>query len=113
MNIPILYIEATNWELGDLDGYTQTDNPAIPGGSTWHDPKEDNEAVLTNAFGQERIDLGHVLGDAENQLAPVRQRLFADIEGVAEQFQFCLDGRGQAGVLLEIVAEKELQGQFA
>ena len=56
LNIPILYIEATNWELGDLDGYTQTDNPAIPGGSTWHDPKEDNEAVLTNAFGQERID---------------------------------------------------------
>ncbi|MFO2461995.1 autotransporter domain-containing protein [Pseudomonas sp. 15FMM2] len=56
LNIPILYIEATNWELGDLDGYTQTDNPAIPGGSTWHDPTEDNKAVLTNAFGQERID---------------------------------------------------------
>ena len=56
LNIPVLYVEATNWELGDLDGYTQTDNPAIPGGSTWHDPKKDNEAVLTNAFGQERID---------------------------------------------------------
>ncbi|MFA7941142.1 autotransporter domain-containing protein [Pseudomonas brenneri] len=56
LNIPILYIEATNWELGDLDGYTQTDNPAIPGGSTWHDPNEDNKTVLTNAFGQERID---------------------------------------------------------
>ncbi|MDF3159741.1 autotransporter domain-containing protein [Pseudomonas proteolytica] len=56
LNIPILYIEATNWELGDLDGYTQTDNPAIPGGSTWHDPNEDNKSVLTNAFGQERID---------------------------------------------------------
>lgn len=56
LNIPILYIEATNWELGALDGYTQTSNPAIPGGSTWHDPAEDNEQVLTNAFGQERID---------------------------------------------------------
>ncbi|AZE20127.1 Alkaline phosphatase isozyme conversion protein [Pseudomonas chlororaphis subsp. aureofaciens] len=56
LNIPILYIEATNWEIGDLDGYTQTTNPAIPGGSTWHDPAEDNKAVLTNAFGQERID---------------------------------------------------------
>ncbi|WP_339425970.1 autotransporter domain-containing protein [Pseudomonas proteolytica] len=56
LNIPILYIEATNWELGNLDGYTQTDNPAIPGGSTWHDPNEDNKSVLTNAFGQERID---------------------------------------------------------
>lgn len=56
LNIPVLYVEATNWELGDLDGYTQTSNPAIAGGSTWHDPKKDNEAVLTNAFGQERID---------------------------------------------------------
>ncbi|WP_219269899.1 autotransporter domain-containing protein [Pseudomonas sp. Xaverov 259] len=56
LKIPILYIEATNWELGDLDGYTQTNNPKIPGGSTWHDPAEDNKTVLTNAFGQERID---------------------------------------------------------
>ncbi|MDR0277803.1 MAG: autotransporter domain-containing protein [Paucimonas sp.] len=56
LNVPVLFIEATNWELGDLDGYEQTDNPAIPGGSTWHDPAEDNETVLTNAFGQERID---------------------------------------------------------
>ncbi|KRA13572.1 autotransporter domain-containing protein [Pseudomonas sp. Root569] len=56
LNIPILYVEATNWELGDLDGYTQTDNPKIPGGSTWHDPNEDNKAVLTDAFGQARIE---------------------------------------------------------
>ncbi|AZE63938.1 MULTISPECIES: autotransporter domain-containing protein [Pseudomonas fluorescens group] len=56
LNIPILYVEATNWELGDLDGYTQTDNPKIPGGSTWHDPNEDNKAVLTDAFGQAHID---------------------------------------------------------
>lgn len=56
LNVPVLFIEATNWELGDLDGYEQTDNPAIPGGSTWHDPAEDNETVLTGAFGQERID---------------------------------------------------------
>ncbi|MEE1920680.1 autotransporter domain-containing protein [Pseudomonas sp. 148P] len=56
LGVPVLFIEATNWELGDLDGYEQTDNPAIPGGSTWHDPAEDNETVLTNAFGQERID---------------------------------------------------------
>lgn len=56
LKIPILYIEATHWELGDLDGYTQTNNPKIPGGSTWHDPAEDNKAVLTDAFGQARID---------------------------------------------------------
>ncbi|MGE8391784.1 autotransporter domain-containing protein [Pseudomonas sp. BIGb0427] len=56
LNVPVLFIEATNWELGELDGYEQTDNPAIPGGSTWHDPAEDNQQVLTNAFGQQRID---------------------------------------------------------
>jgi len=56
LNVPVLFIEATNWELGELDGYEQTDNPAIPGGSTWHDPAEDNQQVLTTAFGQERID---------------------------------------------------------
>ena len=56
LNVPVLFIEATNWELGDLDGYEQTDNPAIPGGSTWHDPAEDNQTVLTNAFGEERIE---------------------------------------------------------
>jgi len=56
LGIPVLFIESTNWDLGDLDGYTQTDNPAIPGGSTWHDPNEDNETVLTGAFGEERIE---------------------------------------------------------
>jgi len=56
LNVPVLFIEATNWELGDLDGYVQTDNPAIPGGATWHNPTLDNEQVLTGAFGQERID---------------------------------------------------------
>lgn len=56
LNVPVLFIEATNWELGELDGYEQTDNPAIPGGATWHNPALDNEQVLTGAFGQERID---------------------------------------------------------
>ncbi|MHC6225028.1 autotransporter outer membrane beta-barrel domain-containing protein [Pseudomonas sp. X10] len=56
LNVPVLFIEATNWELGDLDGYQQTDNPAIPGGSTWHDPALDNQEVLTDALGQARID---------------------------------------------------------
>ncbi|MBF0657877.1 autotransporter domain-containing protein [Psychrobacter sp. NG25] len=48
--------EATNWGLGpDYDGYTQTENPDIPGGYTWHNPALDNEEVLTAAFGEERI----------------------------------------------------------
>ena len=54
--IPILWLEATNWDLGDLDGYTQTDNPLIPGGSTWHDPTEDNWDFLLAALGPERFE---------------------------------------------------------
>ncbi|MDG0795484.1 autotransporter domain-containing protein [Pectobacterium punjabense] len=55
-DIPVLYMEATNWDIGDRDGYEQTTNPAVPGGATWHDPTVDNEAFLTSVLGQERID---------------------------------------------------------
>lgn len=54
-DIPLLWLEATNWQIGDLDGYTQTDNPAIPGGSTWHDPTEDDWEFLLAALGPERF----------------------------------------------------------
>lgn len=54
--MPVVGFEATNWALGpDYDGYTQTENPNIPGGYTWHNPELDNEDVLTAAFGEERI----------------------------------------------------------
>nr|WP_083640021.1 autotransporter domain-containing protein [Pseudomonas sp. PA15(2017)] len=55
LNIPVLFVEATNWDIGDLDGYQQTTNPAIPGGATWHDPALDNQTVLVDALGAERI----------------------------------------------------------
>lgn len=55
LGIPVLFVEATNWDIGDLDGYEQTTNPAIPGGATWHNPALDNETVLVGAFGAERI----------------------------------------------------------
>ncbi|MEI7206997.1 autotransporter domain-containing protein [Pectobacterium carotovorum] len=55
-DIPVLYMEATNWDIGDQDGYEQTTNPAVPGGATWHNPTVDNEAFLTSVLGQERID---------------------------------------------------------
>lgn len=54
--MPVVGFEATNWSLGpDYDGYTQTDNPNIPDGYTWHKPELDNEEVLTSIFGAERI----------------------------------------------------------
>ena len=52
----VVGFESTNWELGDdLDGYTQTDNPKIEDGYTWHDPSKDNEKYLTEAFGKDHI----------------------------------------------------------
>lgn len=34
--IPILYFEATNWNLGKHDGYTQTSHPEVKNGEFWH-----------------------------------------------------------------------------
>lgn len=54
--MPVVGFEATDWEGGeDKDGYTQTSNPAIPDGYTWHNPELDNEKVLTEVFGKEHI----------------------------------------------------------
>lgn len=55
--IPVVAFEATNWRLGpEYDGYIQTSNPNISGGATWHEPAEDNKTVLTNVFGENRIN---------------------------------------------------------
>jgi alkaline phosphatase isozyme conversion protein len=43
--IPIGYLEATNWELGDLDGYTQT----VKHGGIWH-TKNDTLEFLEREF---------------------------------------------------------------
>ncbi len=36
LGIPHAYLESTNWEIGELDGYTQTDNH----GEIWHTEKD-------------------------------------------------------------------------
>ncbi|WP_042454036.1 M20/M25/M40 family metallo-hydrolase [Neobacillus dielmonensis] len=43
--IPIGYLEATNWEIGDQDGYTQT----VKHGEIWH-TENDNLAFLEKEF---------------------------------------------------------------
>jgi alkaline phosphatase isozyme conversion protein len=43
--IPYCYFEATNWEIGDLDGYTQT----VKHGEIWHTPN-DNLAFIEKEF---------------------------------------------------------------
>lgn len=49
-SLPVLAVEATNWDIGDLDGYTQTSNPNVPGGATWHDPATDNREFINTVF---------------------------------------------------------------
>jgi alkaline phosphatase isozyme conversion protein len=46
--IPYAYFEATNWELGDLDGYTQT----VKDGEIWHTPKDTLEYIESNYPGR-------------------------------------------------------------
>ena len=41
--IPIVAFESTNWEIGDLDGYEQTEQY----GSYWHTPNDTLEQILT------------------------------------------------------------------
>ncbi len=55
LGVPTVFTEATDWDLPPYDGYTQTSDPDIPGGETWHNPALDNETVLTTAFG-DRIE---------------------------------------------------------
>ncbi|MEA5465238.1 M28 family peptidase [Leptothoe sp. PORK10 BA2] len=50
MIMPVLAAEATNWDIGEKDGYTQTANPLVPGGATWHDPATDNLAFINAVF---------------------------------------------------------------
>lgn len=48
-NIPVLAVEATNWSLGDKDGYQQRAiSPQFPQGVTWHRPQYDNLQYLEN-----------------------------------------------------------------
>lgn len=47
--IPVLAVEATNWSLGDKDGYQQRAvSPQFPQGVTWHRPQYDNLQYLEN-----------------------------------------------------------------
>jgi Zn-dependent M28 family amino/carboxypeptidase len=46
LGIPFGYFEATNWALGDKDGYTQTEKH----GAIWHDPQKDNLSFIQAEF---------------------------------------------------------------
>lgn len=55
--IPVVNLEATNWELGDLDGYQQTEvSEAFPDGYSWHLVDIDNRAHLEANLPPGRVD---------------------------------------------------------
>jgi alkaline phosphatase isozyme conversion protein len=55
--IPVVNLEATNWELGDKDGYQQTSvSDAFPYGYSWHLAHIDNRAHLEASLPPGRVD---------------------------------------------------------
>jgi alkaline phosphatase isozyme conversion protein len=55
--IPVVNLEATNWELGDKDGYQQTSkSKAFPTGYSWHLGDIDNRAHLEASLPAGRVD---------------------------------------------------------
>ena len=58
--IPVVNLEATNWELGDKDGYQQTEiSEAFPYGYSWHLAHIDNRAHLEASLPPARVDERH------------------------------------------------------
>jgi alkaline phosphatase isozyme conversion protein len=55
--IPVVNLEATNWELGDKDGYQQTSvSEAFPRGYSWHLVDIDNRAHLEANLPEGRVE---------------------------------------------------------
>ncbi|WP_231566324.1 MULTISPECIES: aminopeptidase [unclassified Serratia (in: enterobacteria)] len=72
--MPILAVEATNWSLGDKDGYQQTAvSPQFTQGVTWHRPQYDNlqylESNLPGRIDQRSHDIVQILLPLIKELA--------------------------------------------
>lgn len=66
--IPIGYFEATNWEVGDLDGYTQT----VKHGAIWHTEKDTLDFLEQEFPGRTEAHL--------NQFTRILTELLTDIK---------------------------------
>jgi len=74
--IPVVNLEATNWELGDKDGYQQTSkSKAFPTGYSWHLVDIDNRAHLEASLPAGRVD--ERTRDAIRILVPLVKELAA------------------------------------
>ena len=74
--IPVVNLEATNWELGDRDGYQQTSvSKAFPTGYSWHLVDIDNRAHLEASLPAGRVE--ERTRDAIRILVPLVRELSA------------------------------------
>ncbi|WP_240651638.1 aminopeptidase [Serratia microhaemolytica] len=74
-NIPVMAVEATNWSLGERNGYQQrTISPSFPEGVTWHRPHYDNLEYLET----------HLPGQLERRTREVVQILLPLLKELAE-----------------------------
>jgi alkaline phosphatase isozyme conversion protein len=75
--IPVLAVEATDWTLGDKDGYEQTSNPAIKGGLSWHLADVDNvknmDKVFPGRIKQRATDFSRILTPVLLQIAGAKK----------------------------------------
>lgn len=55
--IQYAYFEATNWELGNLDGYTQVDDMYGDEGEIWHTPYDDIDYIQSTFPGRMQAHL--------------------------------------------------------
>lgn len=71
--IPVLYVEATNWNLGDKNGYQQrAKSKAFPDGTSWHDVRLDNQQHIDKVLPQ-RIE--HRSRDVVKVMLPLVKEL--------------------------------------
>ncbi|MFZ1873587.1 MAG: aminopeptidase [Chania sp.] len=88
--IPILAVEATNWSLGDKDGYQQTAvSPQFPQGVTWHRPQYDNlqylESNLPGRIDQRSHDSVQILLPLIKELAQAQSVEGQKIEKIEKE----------------------------
>jgi len=71
--IPVLYVEATNWNLGDKNGYQQrAKSKAFPDGTSWHDVRLDKQQHIDKVLPQ-RIE--HRSRDVVKVMLPLVKEL--------------------------------------
>lgn len=103
--IPIAYLEATNWNLGAMNGYTQTSDPEYDG-EVWHTPNDTLAYIQSKYPGRleqhlttfTKVLTGLILEVEE--LAPEKLQLSTDKASITEKRTIDVQFELPAGVTL-------------